>query len=120
MHCSKCTRERALCPPALGRNSPPSTGAELLTLAQTAALCGVSQRTLWDWANSGIAPPALKIGKRTVRYSRAAYLEWVKNGCRPVQGGHGDGQQINLAACFPAPALPGLQQTRLVPVRRQP
>jgi len=65
---------------------------ELLTLRQTAELCGVSERTLWSWARDGIAPAPLKIGKGTVRYSRAAYLEWVNNGCRPVDGGHGDGQ----------------------------
>ena len=60
--------------------------AELMTLEQTALLCGVSPRTLWSWARDGIAPAPLKIGKGTVRYSRAAYLGWVEGGCKPVDG----------------------------------
>ena len=59
---------------------------ELLTLRQAAELCGVSERTLWSWARDGIAPAPLKIGKGTVRYSRAAYLAWVEGGCKPVDG----------------------------------
>jgi len=59
-------------------------GAELLTLPQVAKLCGVSPRTLWGWAKSGIAPAPLKIGKHTVRYSRSAYLAWIAGGCKPV------------------------------------
>jgi predicted DNA-binding transcriptional regulator AlpA len=64
---------------------------ELLTLAQAAKLCGVSQRTLWGWAVAGVAPPPLKIGKGTVRYSRRAYEQWVAFGCRPCNGGRDDG-----------------------------
>jgi predicted DNA-binding transcriptional regulator AlpA len=60
--------------------------AELLTLPQVAALCGVSQRTIWGWAESGIAPPSLKIGKGTVRYSRRAYVDWCNRGCPPCNG----------------------------------
>ncbi len=60
---------------------------ELLTLRQAAELCAVSDRTLWTWATTGISPAPIKIGKGTVRYSRPAYLEWIKNGCKPIQGG---------------------------------
>jgi len=60
--------------------------AELLTLRQAAELCGVSERTLWGWAHEGIAPPAVKIGRGTVRYSRAAYVAWIAGGCQPVDG----------------------------------
>ena len=59
---------------------------ELLTLPQCAKLCNVSQRTLWGWATSGTAPPALRIGKGVVRYSRRAYETWVSNGCQPCNG----------------------------------
>jgi predicted DNA-binding transcriptional regulator AlpA len=58
--------------------------AELMRLPETAALCGVSQRTVWGWADDGISPPPLKIGKGTVRYSRAAYLRWISGGCKPM------------------------------------
>ena len=62
----------------------PAGGPELLTLPQVAALCGVSQRTVWGWSRDGIAPPGLKIGKGTVRYSRAAFLTWISGGCKPM------------------------------------
>ena len=57
---------------------------ELLTLKQAADLCGVSERTLWDWARTDIAPAPLKIGKGIVRYARAAYLAWINDGCQPI------------------------------------
>jgi predicted DNA-binding transcriptional regulator AlpA len=69
----------------------PETGPELLTLPQAAALCNVSQRTLWGWAVAGISPPPLKIGKGTVRYSRRAYEKWVAAGCPSCNGGRADG-----------------------------
>jgi predicted DNA-binding transcriptional regulator AlpA len=59
---------------------------ELLTLPQVAALCGVSKRTVWQWANDGISPPALRIRPGVVRYSRAAYMAWIAGGCRPGAG----------------------------------
>jgi len=70
--------------PIAGHLAPGDTapgGPELLTLPQVAKLCGVSPRTLWGWAESGIAPAPLKIGKHTVRYSRSAYLAWIEAGC---------------------------------------
>ena len=39
----------------------PETGPELLNLRQLAALCQVSERTAWQWANDGTAPPPLRI-----------------------------------------------------------
>ena len=68
------------------------TGSELLTLGQLAALCQVSQRTAWQWAHEGISPPPVRIGKGTVRYSRAAYVAWIAGGCKPIQEGRADGQ----------------------------
>jgi predicted DNA-binding transcriptional regulator AlpA len=68
----------------------PESGAELLTLSQVSALCGVCQRTAWAWATDGTAPPPLKIGKGTVRYSRRAYQEWVAAGCPRFDGGRTD------------------------------
>lgn len=68
----------------------PETGPELLTLRELAALCQVSERTAWQWATDGTAPPALKIGKGTVRYSRRAYADWVSRGCPPCNGGRTD------------------------------
>ena len=69
------------------------TIAELLSLPQVAKLCGVSPRTVWSWAESGISPPPLKIGKGTVRYSRRSYEQWVAAGCPRCEGEHDDGKQ---------------------------
>ena len=68
---------------------PTSKLAELLTLPEVAELCQVAPRTVWGWARDGISPPPLKIGKGTVRYSRAAYLAWIAAGCPRVDGGSG-------------------------------
>ncbi len=70
-----------------GKQSLDCIAPELLTLRQAAELCSVSDRTLWTWANSGVAPAALKIGRGTVRYCRAAYISWIRQGCQPLNGG---------------------------------
>ena len=60
---------------------------QLLTLRQVAELCGVSERTLWGWARSGISPGPYKFGSNKqsiVRYSRAEYEAWLQDGCKPV------------------------------------
>lgn len=57
---------------------------ELLTLPELAKMLMVSDRTAWQWASDGTAPPPLRIGKGTVRYSRPAYVEWIRAGCKPV------------------------------------
>ncbi len=64
-----------------------TTIPELLTLKELAALCQVSERTAWQWATDGTAPPALKIGRGTVRYSRRAYEQWIAAGCPRIDGG---------------------------------
>ena len=64
-----------------------TTLVELLTLPQVAELCQVAPRTVWGWARDGVSPPALKIGKGTVRYSRAAFVAWIAAGCPRVDGG---------------------------------
>ena len=65
---------------------------EALTLLELSKLLMVSERTAWQWARDGIAPEPLKIGKGTVRYSRAAYIEWIRSGCKPIRGGQNDGR----------------------------
>jgi len=64
---------------------------EAMILRQAAELCQVSERTLWGWANTGISPPPLRIGRGTVRYSRAAYVAWIAGGCKPIRGGQDNG-----------------------------
>lgn len=45
--------------------------------AGTAALLGVSPRTLDRWWNERIGPPRVKLGHK-VLYHRPAVLDWVK------------------------------------------
>ncbi len=52
----------------------------LLDTKQVAELLGISERTLWAWSRSGIAPRPIKIG-RMVRFSADEIREWVANGC---------------------------------------
>lgn len=47
----------------------------LLNAHQTAALLAISARTLWSLTNAGMIP-SVRIG-RSVRYRRAALLDWV-------------------------------------------
>ncbi|HBO43751.1 MAG TPA: hypothetical protein DD670_07435 [Planctomycetaceae bacterium] len=50
-------------------------GAELLTLREVALLCGVSDRKVWAWAETGLSPAPLKLSRGCVRYSETAYLQ---------------------------------------------
>jgi len=68
-------------------NSTPTIAPELLTLPELAKLCGVSPRTVWGWAESGMSPPPLKISRGTVRYNKTTYIAWIDAGCPRVDGG---------------------------------
>ena len=57
--------------------------AELLTSSQVGGDMPSQSTNSMEWAHEGMAPPPLKIGKGTVRYSRAAYVEWIAGGCKP-------------------------------------
>jgi excisionase family DNA binding protein len=61
-----------------------STLPPLLTTPQAAKLIGCGERTLWRWSRSGIAPAPVKIGG-TIRYRRDELLEWIANGCPPME-----------------------------------
>lgn len=57
---------------------------ELLTTKETAAMCGIGERTLWRWSHSGLSPRPIKIGRglrAAVRYRRADVLRWIEKGC---------------------------------------
>lgn len=71
-----------------GANSP-AIVPELLTTKQAAALCGISERTLWGWSRSGLAPRPVFIGRGhrpACRYRRTEILRWIENGCQPIDG----------------------------------
>ena len=50
----------------------------LLNQRQTAALIGVSERTLECWRCRGSGPPFVKISRRAVRYRRKDIDQWVR------------------------------------------
>jgi excisionase family DNA binding protein len=51
---------------------------ELLTEKELAGLLKVSARTLRAWRDAGEGPPALKIGRRAIRYRRSDVEEWLR------------------------------------------
>ncbi len=62
--------------------------AELLTTIQAARLAGVSERTMWSWSRSGLAPAPLKIGhglRPAVRFRKSELLSWIAAGCPRVE-----------------------------------
>lgn len=50
---------------------------KLLTTAETADLLGISQKTLRNWRTTGGGPPAIVVGRRSVRYSTADLDAWI-------------------------------------------
>jgi len=67
--------------------APGGIEPELLTSKQAAALCNCGERTWWRWTRSGQAPAPIHIGigpRAAVRYRRSDLLEWIANGCRPL------------------------------------
>jgi predicted DNA-binding transcriptional regulator AlpA len=64
--------------------SPPAIEPELLTSGQAAQLCGLSKRTLWRHAGSGVLPRPVKIGlgpRAMTRWRRSDLLAWIERGC---------------------------------------
>ncbi len=62
-------------------------GAEpvLLDVRQVAALLGVSTRTVYRLADSGLMPRPVRLGA-LVRWPRAAVEEWIAAGCPSCRG----------------------------------
>lgn len=50
---------------------------ELLTVKEVAALLGIGLRSLSRHVQCGFFPPPLRLGSRTLRYSRRAVLAWI-------------------------------------------
>jgi predicted DNA-binding transcriptional regulator AlpA len=71
---------------------PENVVPELLTLRELAKLLMVSERTAWQWARDGVAPPGVRLGRGSVRYIKSAYLEWCAGGCKPIRGGQDNGR----------------------------
>lgn len=63
--------------------SDQASGASLIIRAKVVAtLCGVSERTIRRWADTGLLPPPVKLpGVR--RWRRAEIEAWVEAGCPP-------------------------------------
>lgn len=50
---------------------------ELLTVKEVAQLLGIGLRSINRHVRNGFLPPPLRLGLRTLRYSRRAVLDWV-------------------------------------------
>lgn len=62
---------------------------ELIDTHDAALLCGIAERTIWRWSNSGLMPAPIKIGRglrAAVRFRRSELLEWIADGCPRVNG----------------------------------
>ncbi len=55
---------------------------DVLTEGEVAKLLGVSRRTIQRWRLDGTGPvkPIPGLGKKTIRYSRAAVVEYIDKG----------------------------------------
>ena len=65
--------------PAYGKQ-PMQTAAnrpEMLTLQEVADLLGIGLRSLNRNVQTGLFPPPIRLGRRTLRYSRRAWLAWI-------------------------------------------
>lgn len=58
--------------------APAQDGPEYLDTPSAAALIGVSKQSMALWRSKGIGPAYTKFGG-TVRYSRAALREWMRD-----------------------------------------
>ena len=82
-------------------NSKPVT--DVLTEREAAQLICFSYRTLQAWRQRNQGPPFIKISRRSIRYSRAALIDW-----------------INAQTCSPgsigASAIPMIQMSHVKPL----
>jgi excisionase family DNA binding protein len=58
------------------------TAAELLDAQEAAKVLGVEARTLLAWARAGRVP-CLRLGPKTVRWTRAMLAEWAASKLDP-------------------------------------
>ncbi len=72
--------------------APGSSGItpELIDTHDAARLCGIAERTIWRWSNSGLMPKPIKIGRglrAAVRFRRSELMEWIAAGCPRIGKG---------------------------------
>jgi excisionase family DNA binding protein len=58
--------------------------ADILTVDEVASFLRVNRNTVYDLFRSGEIPGGRNMGKRLIRFSRKAVLEWVATGNGPV------------------------------------
>jgi len=63
---------------------PNRAPAELLDVRSLANMLGASTRHVYRLSDAGRMPPPVKLGA-LVRWSRAAIMEWIAGGCKPVR-----------------------------------
>ena len=71
---------------------------EYLTAEQVAELLQVSQKSVFRWAAEDPSMPALRIGRRTVRFPRERFARWL------ATREHGRGRPRLTVAKDPEPA----------------
>ena len=67
---------------------------ELMTYREVAQLCRMGVRSVARKVSSGDMPAPLRIGNGdTVRFSKAALLQWIADGCPKCGAKGGDDEQ---------------------------
>lgn len=54
--------------------------AVMLDVPAVAEMLDVSQRSIWQWLDSGRLPAPVRLG-RLVKFSRATIEKWIADGC---------------------------------------
>lgn len=57
-----------------------ANGGVLISAAETARMCGLSQSAFYKLVSAGRAPKPIKLG-RASRWSRQDVLDWIAAGC---------------------------------------
>ena len=66
------------CNAIIGPEAAPDTDLELLTQKEAARLAKISQQKLQRLEAAGQGPARTSLGDRCVRYTRGAFIAWVR------------------------------------------
>jgi excisionase family DNA binding protein len=62
--------------------APPNvTLAATYTVSDLAALLQLSERTVWRLTDGGLIPGKIRIGSKSVRWSKSVIDQWIASGC---------------------------------------
>jgi len=69
---SQCT------PPPPFPQADPAAPPDLVTSIWVAGVCGVTRHTIMAWVREGLMPRPVRVGKKYLRFKRAAIMTWLE------------------------------------------